>query len=71
MMALLQLSYLSILVGDLFGLHGFLPLVRLLHFHQRGAGHAEDAVNVYSHLDFHFGALSRCLWDNLLDQILT
>lgn len=68
---LVWLKYLSIILISLFCLHGFLCLIRLLHFNQGGAGHTEDTVDVHSHLDFHLGALPRGLWDNLLDHELT
>lgn len=62
---------LFIFVIGLFRLHWFLRLIRLLHFNQGGAGHAEDTVDVHPHLDFNLGALTRRLWDNFLDKELT
>lgn len=47
--------------------------LHVLHFpflllYQRGAGHAEDAVDVHSHFDLHFGAVSIWLRSNILDS---
>lgn len=35
---------------------------------QRGAGHAEDAVDVHSHFDLHFRAVSIWLGNHALDR---
>lgn len=40
----------------------------LLLLYQRGSGHAEDAVDVHSHFDLHFGAFSVWLRSNVLDR---
>lgn len=53
-MALSRPHYL-LLLGILICLHGLLILLRLVHFHEGRTGHAENAMDVHSNLDFHFG----------------
>lgn len=55
-------------------LHQWLRVnLHVLHFsflllYQRGAGHAEDAMDVHPHLDLHLGAVSVWLGRNVLDR---
>lgn len=52
-------------------LHGLISLCSLLHFHQGGTGHAEHAMNVYTHLHLHLRTLTWCLRRHFLNSELT